>query len=107
MEIPTRLFNSALMLAPQAVDEILAKQCSAPAAKTSGTETSGVVDGKYAGKIRALAYLENEDLFADAGYAIIDGVALTVDFWRADLSRIQLVDHVISGYPRLFPGGDC
>ena len=76
VEIPTRLFNAALMVAPQAVDEILAKQCSAPAAKTSGTESIGVVDDKNAGKIQAYTYLGKEAVFADAGYAIIDGVAL-------------------------------
>jgi len=76
VEIPTRLFNTALMVAPQAVDEILAKQCSAPAAKTSSTESSGVVDDKNAGKILAYTYLGKEVVFADAGYAIIDGVAL-------------------------------
>ena len=76
MEIPTRLFNAALMVAPQAVDEILAKQCSAPAAKTSGTESSGVVDDKNAGKIQAYTYLGKEVVFADEGYAIIDGIAL-------------------------------
>lgn len=76
VEIPTRLFNAALMVTPQAVDEILAKQCSTPAAKTSCTESSGVVDDKNAGKIQAYTYLGKEVVFADEGYAIIDGIAL-------------------------------
>jgi len=76
MEIPTRLFNAALMVAPQAVDEILS-------AKTAGIKSNGVTlhgketaDCKSADKFQALACFENEVVFADAGYAIIDGIAL-------------------------------
>ena len=83
MEIPTRLFNTALMVAPQAVDEILS-------AKSAGIKSTDVpflrkdvalpskepADCKSAYKLQTFAFSGNEIVFADAGYAIIDGVAL-------------------------------
>ena len=69
MEIPTRLFNAALMVAPQAVDEIIT-------AKTAGTMPEKAPDLKDSDKLKTYAFLGNEIVFADAGYAIIDGVAL-------------------------------
>ena len=53
VEIPTRLFNAALMVAPQAVDEILAaKTAGTLPEKASGTESSSVVDEINSRKIR-------------------------------------------------------
>ena len=69
MEIPTRLFNTALMVAPQAVDEILAAKAAgvlpekAPACLSDDT-------------LKAFVFLGNETVFMDEGYAIVDGVAL-------------------------------
>jgi len=89
MEIPTRLFNAALMVAPQAVDEILdAKMAGlepAPTGRTGvrrsqkGAATTCLrsnVTAKSADKLQAFACLGQEVAFADEGYAIIDGVAV-------------------------------
>ena len=83
MEIPTRLFNAALMVAPQAVDEILSakavgiKSTDVPFLRKDVTLPSKEpADCKSADKLQAFAFLGNEIVFADAGYAIIDGVAL-------------------------------
>ena len=89
MEIPTRLFNAALMVAPQAVDEILAAKMAglepAPTGRTGvrrsqkGAATTCLrsnVTAKSADKLQAFACLGQEVAFADEGYAIIDGVAV-------------------------------
>ena len=85
MEIPTRLFNAALMVAPQAVDEILdAKMVGLEPAPTGRTGVRRSQEGclrsnvtsKSADKLQAFACLGQEVAFADEGYAIIDGVAV-------------------------------
>jgi capsid assembly protease len=88
MEIPTRLFNAALMVAPQAVDEILAAKMAGlePAPGRTGVRRSqdgaaptclrSNVTSKSADKLQAFACLGQEVAFADEGYAIIDGVAV-------------------------------
>ncbi len=88
MEIPTRLFNAALMVAPQAVDEILAAKMAGlePAPGRTGVRRSqdgpaptclrSDVTSKSADKLQAFACLGQEVAFADEGYAIIDGVAV-------------------------------
>jgi signal peptide peptidase SppA len=57
------------MVAPQAVDEILS-------AITAGITSKEPAAGKSTDKLQALANFENEVVFVDAGYAIIDGIAL-------------------------------
>ena len=86
MEIPTRLFNAALMVAPQAVDEILAAKMAGlePAPGRTGVRRSqeGAAptclrsNVKSADKLQAFACLGQEVAFTDEGYAIIDGVAV-------------------------------
>ena len=88
MEIPTRLFNAALMVAPQAVDEILAAKMAGlePAPGRTGVRRSqegaaptclrSNVTSKNTDKLQAFACLGQEVAFADEGYAIIDGVAV-------------------------------
>jgi signal peptide peptidase SppA len=88
MEIPTRLFNAALMVAPQAVDEILAAKMAGlePAPGRTGVRRSqegaaptclrSNVTSKSADKLQAFACLGQEVAFTDEGYAIIDGVAV-------------------------------
>jgi len=71
VEIPTRLFNTSLMVAPQAVDEILV-------AKTAGVMPEKAADRNTDDKLKATALSGKEVVFADAGYAIIDGVAVIV-----------------------------
>jgi signal peptide peptidase SppA len=71
VEIPTRLFNAALMVAPQSVDEILSS-------KTSGNEPVDLLTPRESiVRLQILAdNSENEFVYADEGYAIIDAVAL-------------------------------
>ena len=70
MEVPTRLFNTALMVAPQAVDEILA-------AITVGIKPAEPVGIQRDGRLQSLAFDDDDDVvFADAGYAIVAGTAL-------------------------------
>jgi signal peptide peptidase SppA len=83
VEIPTRLFNAALMVAPQAVDEILSakavgiKSTDVPfLSKDVALPSKDPADCKSAYKLQTFAFSGNEIVFADAGYAIIDGVAL-------------------------------
>ena len=63
VEIPTRLFNTALMVAPQAVDEIIT-------AKTVGTLPEKAPERNTDDKLKAYAFEENDVVIADAGYAI-------------------------------------
>ena len=100
VEIPTRLFNTSLMVAPQAVDEIIT-------AKTAGTMPEKATERNADDKLKASALLENDVVIADAGYAIVDGVALieisggltyrAYSWWTT--SYLDIRDQ--------FPGGDC
>jgi len=67
--IPTRLLNAALMVAPQAVDEIInAKMMDTPLEKAPECNTDD--------KLKAYDFEENDLVIVDAGYAIIDGIAV-------------------------------
>ena len=69
MGIPTRLLNAALMVAPQAVDEIInAKMMDTPLEKAPECNTDH--------KLKAYDFEENDLVIVDAGYAIIDGIAV-------------------------------
>ena len=71
MEIPTRLFNAALMVAPQSVDEILSAKTAGIAPVDSDTPRESIV------RLQVLAdNSENEVVYAAEGYATIDGIAL-------------------------------
>jgi len=71
VEIPTRLFNAALMVAPQTVDEILSAKTAGIAPVDSDTPRESIV------RLQVLAdNSENEVVYAAEGYAIIDGIAL-------------------------------
>jgi len=71
VEIPTRLFNAALMVAPQSVDEILSAKTAGIAPVDSDTPRESIV------RLQVLAdNSENEFVYAAEGYAIIDGIAL-------------------------------
>jgi len=71
VEIPTRLFNAALMVAPQSVDEILSAKTAGIAPVDSDTPRESIV------RLQVLAdNSENEVVYAAEGYAIIDGIAL-------------------------------
>jgi signal peptide peptidase SppA len=65
--IPGRLFNAALMVAPQAVDEML----EAKNAERKDTAPTAVMN-----KLQAFAEIGSGVTSVDAGYVLIDGVAL-------------------------------
>ena len=65
--IPGRLFNAALMVAPQAVDEML----EANNAGRKDTAPAAITD-----KLQAFAQIGSGVTSVDAGYMLIDGVAL-------------------------------
>ncbi len=74
MEIPTRLFNTALMVAPQAVDEIIM-------AKVEGSSSLNGLSKIYAkspegGKTYALLHDREGVEYENETYAITDGVAV-------------------------------
>jgi len=69
VEIPTRLFNAALMVAPHAVDEIITS-------KTAGTMPEKAPDINVADRITTFAHFGDEVELTGAGYVIVDGVAL-------------------------------
>jgi signal peptide peptidase SppA len=65
--IPGRLFNSALMVAPQAVDEML---------KVNNTGRNDTGPAAVMNKLQAFAEIGSSATSVDAGYMLIDGVAL-------------------------------
>ena len=69
MEIPTRLFNSALMVAPQSVNEILSVKATGSKPPPPDTEIKHVNDAQ------AFVGMGTEVLDA-CGYVIVDGVAV-------------------------------
>ena len=74
IEIPTRLLNAALMAAPQAIEEILT--AVKPQETAAANAAYGVVDPEIPYKLKTYAKSGSDVEFTEAGYAIIDGVAV-------------------------------
>jgi signal peptide peptidase SppA len=72
--IPTRLLNAALMVAPQAIEEILT--AVKPQETAAANAAYGVVDPEIPYKLKTCAKSGSDVEFTEAGYAIIDGVAV-------------------------------
>ena len=70
MEIPTRLFNSALMVAPQAVNEILSAKTTGMKQPTSDTEKINV------NNVQAFTDIDTVVSQSDHGYLIAGDVAI-------------------------------
>lgn len=70
MEIPTRLFNSALMVAPQAVNEILSVKANGLKQPTSDAEKINV------NNVQAIGVIDTEVSQSDHGYLIAGDVAI-------------------------------